>query len=513
MRKKKKGQKSMKYQIKRVYGREVLDSRGNPTVEAIVMLEDGTVGRGIAPSGASTGTFEALELRDGGARYGGKGVQKAVCHVNTLLNKVLAGMNAEEYVSVDQAMIDADGTADKSTIGANAILAVSLANVHAVAKAKKQPIFRFLNESLLDTAITGKRFEKYWKDVERKINFMMPRPMMNILNGGAHAKNCLDFQEFMVVPITASGEFREALRIGTEVYHSLKKVLEEKGLSTAVGDEGGFAPEIGDAKSALKLLMAAVEKAGYVPGKDVKFAMDAAASELYNKEADMYFFPGETRWNEQKKSQQVISEESFLVKEVGCQCEGIEMKDCTQTYANTIDEAGPTHGTYGVNNWVKMPDTQEVSVKRSRQEMIAYYKELVEEYPLISIEDGLDQEDWEGWKELTAALGKKVQLVGDDLFVTNTKRLQKGIAEGCGNAILIKPNQIGTLMETIEAILLARQAGYQAVISHRSGETEDTTIADIAVALGTGQIKTGAPCRSERVAKYNRLLRIEDTLS
>lgn len=425
-----------------VVGREVLDSRGNPTVEAEVVLADGTKGRGISPSGASTGTFEALELRDQDPhRYQGKGVKKAVNYVNTIIAEAVCGMDASDIYGIDQAMRTADGTKDKSHLGANAILAVSLAAANAAAASMDLPLYCFLGGR------SGTR---------------LPVPMMNILNGGVHAKNNLDFQEFMIVPL-AAGSFREALRMGTEVYHSLKGVLEEKGLSTAVGDEGGFAPDLADAFEALDLLMEAVRKTGYAAGKDISFAMDAAASELYQPDSAMYFFPGESR----------------------ARCESPR---------------------------AAQPDTVCTQISRSVEEMIAYYEELVEKYPLISIEDPLNQEDWDGWKRMTERLGGRVQLVGDDLFVTNKVRLSRGIQEHCANSILIKPNQIGSLSETMETIKLAKRAGYTAIASHRSGETEDTAIADLAVAFNTGQIKTGAPCRSERTAKYNRLLRIEDEL-
>lgn len=413
-----------------VTGREILDSRGNPTVEAEVKLVNGAVGTGIAPSGASTGEFEALELRDGDMnRYGGKGVLKAVNNINTTINELLKGMDADDIYEIDRKMIKADGTADKSSLGANAILAVSIACARAAADGLQIPLYKYIG------GVTGRK---------------LPVPMMNIINGGAHAGNCLDFQEFMIMPVKACC-FKEALRIGTEVYHSLAKVLKERNLSTTVGDEGGFAPEVADAYEALDLLTDAVRKAGYTPGEDICFAMDAAASELYNAETGMYHFEGESR-------------------------------------------------------------AKNTNVVRSSLELIDYYKKLTEIYPLISIEDPLDEEDFHGWKGITDLLGDKIKLVGDDLFVTNTERLKMGISKGLANAILIKLNQIGTVSETIEAVKLAHESGYQAIVSHRSGETEDTTIADLAVALNAGRIKTGAPCRSERVAKYNRLLRIEEQL-
>lgn len=413
-----------------VTGREILDSRGNPTVEAEVKLVNGAVGTGIAPSGASTGEFEALELRDGDMnRYGGKGVLKAVNNINTTINELLKGMDADDIYEIDRKMIKADGTADKSSLGANAILAVSIACARAAADGLQIPLYKYIG------GVTGRK---------------LPVPMMNIINGGAHAGNCLDFQEFMIMPVKACC-FKEALRIGTEVYHSLAKVLKERNLSTTVGDEGGFAPEVADAYEALDLLTDAVRKAGYTPGEDICFAMDAAASEVYNAETGMYHFEGESR-------------------------------------------------------------AKNTNVVRSSLELIDYYKKLTEIYPLISIEDPLDEEDFHGWKGITDLLGDKIKLVGDDLFVTNTERLKMGISKGLANAILIKLNQIGTVSETIEAVKLAHESGYQAIVSHRSGETEDTTIADLAVALNAGRIKTGAPCRSERVAKYNRLLRIEEQL-
>ena len=415
--------KSLK--IEEVKGREILDSRGNPTVEAEVVLAGGVVGRGMAPSGASTGEFEALELRDGDkARYLGKGVQKAVENINTVINDTLKGMDASDTYAVDKAMIDADGTKDKSRLGANAILAVSIACARAAANALEIPLYRFFG------GVSGNR---------------LPVPMMNIINGGCHALSSgLDVQEFMIMPVGASS-FKECLRWCAEVFHALAAILKERGLATSVGDEGGFAPALKSDEEAIETILEAVKKAGYEPGRDFKIAMDAASSE----------------W-----------------------------------------KTG-TKGEY------KLPKAGTVFTSK---ELIAHWKALVEKYPIISIEDALDEEDWEGWKHMTAELGDKVQLVGDDLFVTNTKRLQKGIDLSCGNAILIKLNQIGSVSETLEAIKLAHEAGYCAITSHRSGETEDTTIADLAVALNTCQIKTGAPSRSERVAKYNQLLRIEEEL-
>lgn len=424
-------------EIEKVVGREILDSRGNPTVEAEVYLVDGTVGRGTVPSGASTGEFEALELRDDDKnRYLGKGVRKAVQNINTIINEALKGMDSSDIYAIDKAMMAADGTKEKSRLGANAILAVSIATARAAATSLDLPLYRFLG------GISGNR---------------LPVPMMNIVNGGQHSRNSLDFQEFMILPVSACC-FKEALRMGTEVYHSLAKVLNEKGLSTAVGDEGGFAPDVRNEEEVLELLVEAVRKAGYESGKDICFALDVAASE---------FKP--------KNSSDMMTAEHRI----------------TGNFSYHLPKSG--------------------KVYRS-DEMIENYRSMVEKYPIISIEDPLDEEDWEGWKKITKELGDKVQLVGDDLFVTNTERLSKGIEQGCGNSILIKLNQIGSVSETLEAIKMAHKAGYTAIASHRSGETEDTTIADLAVALNCGQIKTGAPCRSERVAKYNQLLRIEEAL-
>ena len=410
--------------IEKVIGREIIDSRGNPTVEAEVYLLDGTVGRGAAPSGASTGEFEALELRDGDkSRFGGKGVTKAVENINTVINDALKGVDASDIYAVDAAMIAADGTKDKSNLGANAILAISIASARAAANALEIPLYRFLG------GVNGNR---------------LPVPMMNILNGGAHAANTVDVQEFMIMPVGAPS-FKEALRWCAEVFHALAALLKSKGLATSVGDEGGFAPDLASDEEAIQYILDAVKDAGYEPGKDFMIAMDAASSE----------------WKGEKKGEYVL----------------------------------PKAGT-----------------KFTSEELIEHWKKLVDRYPIISIEDALDEEDWEGWQKLTAELGDKVQLVGDDLFVTNTERLSKGIELGCGNSILIKLNQIGSVSETLEAIKMAHKAGYTAISSHRSGETEDTTIADLAVALNTCQIKTGAPSRSERVAKYNQLLRIEEEL-
>ena len=411
-------------EIEKVVGREIIDSRGNPTVEAEVYLADGTVGRGAAPSGASTGEFEALELRDGNKdRFGGKGVSKAVGNINTTINEALKGIDASDIYAVDGAMLAADGTKDKSNLGANAILAVSIAAVRAAATALQIPLYRLLG------GVNGNR---------------LPVPMMNILNGGAHAANTVDVQEFMIMPAGAPS-FKEGLRWCTEVFHALAALLKERGLATSVGDEGGFAPDLGSDEEAIECILEAVEKAGYKPGEDFVLAMDAASSEWKSATKGEYLLPKSGR-------------------------------------------------------------------KFTSAELIEHWKQLCEKYPIYSIEDGLDEEDWEGWQQLTKELGDTVQLVGDDLFVTNTERLSKGIKRGCGNSIIIKLNQIGSVSETLEAIKMAHNAGYTAVTSHRSGETEDTTIADLAVALNTCQIKTGAPSRSERVAKYNQLLRIEEQL-
>ena len=410
-----------------VYAREVLDSRANPTVEVEVIVEGGYMGRAAVPSGASTGALEAVELRDGGDRYVGKGVQNAVDNVNNIIAEEIIGMNALDQVAIDKKMIELDGTHNKGKLGANAILGVSMAVAKAAAEALGLSLYQYLG------------------GVNAKV---MPVPMMNILNGGEHADNTVDLQEFMIMPVGATS-FKQALQMCAEVYHNLKKVLNEKGLSTAVGDEGGFAPDLASSEEAIQVIMDAVERAGYKPGDDIRIAIDAAASELYKD--GKYYFPGESKM------------------------------------------AGK-------------------EVVRTPEEMVAYYEDLVNKFPIISLEDGLDEEDWEGWKLLTEKLGKRIQLVGDDLFVTNTERLSKGIELGVANSILIKVNQIGTLTETFNAIEMANRAGYTAVVSHRSGETEDATIADIVVAVNAGQIKTGAPCRSDRVAKYNQLLRIEEEL-
>ncbi len=407
-----------------VYGREVLDSRGNPTVEVEVTLDDGSVGRAMVPSGASTGAFEAVELRDGDPeRYLGKGTLKAVSHVNEEIADVLVGFEADDQRAVDYEMIEADGTDNKGKFGANAILGASLATARAAAESAELPLYKYVGG----------------------VNaYQLPTPMMNILNGGAHADNNVDFQEFMIMPVGAP-TFAEALRWCAEIYHTLKKVLHDAGLGGGVGDEGGFAPNFTTNKEPLDYIVKACEAAGYVPGKDILFAMDPASTEFYNAETGKYVLAGENR-------------------------------------------------------------------ELTSAEMVDYWEALVNEYPIVSIEDGMAEEDWDGWKALTDRIGKKVQLVGDDLFVTNSKRLAKGIELGCANAILVKVNQIGSLTETLEAIQMAKQAGYACVMSHRSGETEDTTIADLSVACNTGQIKTGAPCRSDRVAKYNQLLRIEEEL-
>lgn len=416
-----------------VHGREILDSRGNPTVEAevTVQAQDGNlfVGRAAVPSGASTGRFEAVELRDGEPRYFGLGVRHAVENIEGKIKPILLEKNALEQTMIDNLLVEADGTDNKANLGANATLGVSLACARAAAEALHLPLYRYLG------GIHTRQ---------------MPIPMMNILNGGKHAANTVDFQEFMIMPVSA-GSFREALRICAEVYHNLKKILEDRGLSTGVGDEGGFAPDLPDAEAVLDLIMEAVKAAGYVPGEDIRIALDVASSELFNEKTGMYHFPGES-------------------------------------------------------------SLKKTDVVRDTNEMIAYYETLLAKYPIVSIEDGLAEDDWDGFKQLTERLGEKLQLVGDDLFVTNVKRLDAGIRLNVANAILVKVNQIGTLSEAFDAVEMAQKNGYNAIISHRSGETEDTVIADIAVALNAGQIKTGAPCRSDRVAKYNRLLKIEEEL-
>ncbi len=410
--------------IEDVIAREVLDSRGNPTVEVEVYLEDGSMGRAIVPSGASTGAFEAVELRDGDdSRYLGKGVTQAVDNVNDIIADEVIGLDPFDQIGLDKLLIELDGTPNKGKLGANAILGVSLAVARAAAESLGLPLFQYIG------GVNGK---------------VLPVPMMNILNGGKHADNNVDIQEFMIMPVGA-GSFREALRMCAEVFHNLRKVLKGKGLNTAVGDEGGFAPDLASNADAIANIMEAIEKAGYKPGEDIRIAMDVAATEMYDAETKIYDLAGE-------------------------------------------------------------------GVKKTAEEMVAYYEELCDKYPIISIEDGLAEEDWEGWALMTEKLGNRIQLVGDDLFVTNTERLNKGIRLGVANSILIKLNQIGTLTETLDAIEMAKQAGYTAVVSHRSGESEDVTIADLVVALNAGQIKTGAPSRTDRVAKYNQLLRLEELL-
>ena len=417
------------FDIASVKGREILDSRGNPTVEAEVILENGAVGCACVPSGASTGKFEAVELRDQEERYGGKGVRKAAEHVGTILAEAVLFEDARDQRQIDRLLREADGTDNKSRLGANAILGVSLAAARAAAAGLHIPLYRYLG------------------GVQASL---LPTPMMNILNGGVHAENTVDFQEFMIMP-TGAETFSQGLQMCAEVYHTLKKLLSRGGYSTAVGDEGGFAPNLKNTGEVLTYLTEAVKAAGYQPGRDISIAMDAAASELYDASTGTYYFPGESR---------MVGRE----------------------------------------------------VHRTSRELMDYYRSLLDSFPICSIEDGLDEEDWDGWAALTAELGKRVQLVGDDLFVTNTGRLSRGIREHAANAILIKVNQIGTLTESLEAIAMAKRAGYATVISHRSGETEDAFIADLAVAVNAGQIKTGAPCRSERTSKYNQLLRIEENL-
>lgn len=420
--------------IVEVHAREILDSRGNPTVEAEVTVEkepggERITGRAAVPSGASTGRFEAVELRDGETRYFGLGTMKAVNNVNTKIREALLGMNALDQGLIDRILIDQDGTENKSNLGANATLGVSMACAKVSSLALQIPLYRYLGGAHTR---------------------LLPVPMMNILNGGKHADNTVDFQEFMIMPVQAES-FADGLRICAEIYHNLKQICNQKGLSTGVGDEGGFAPSLADAEEVLSLIVDSIKAAGYAPGQDIKIAMDAAASELYDETTDTYYFPGESRMRNQE-------------------------------------------------------------IRRSASEMVAYYEKLVERFPIISIEDGLFEDDWDGWQLLTQTLGEKIQLVGDDLFVTNTKRLDAGIKLQAANAILVKVNQIGTVSEAMEAIEMAHKNGYKTVISHRSGETEDTFIADLAVAVNAGQIKTGAPCRSDRIAKYNQLLRIEEEL-
>lgn len=421
-------------QITNIHGREILDSRGNPTVEAEITLIDNLTGKRYAgkaavPSGASTGKFEAVELRDGETRYFGLGVRKAVSNINTKIKEAIYGKNGLNQIEIDRILMETDGTDNKGNLGANATLAVSMAVARAAAASLQIPLYQYL----------GGAYTR-----------LMPVPMMNILNGGKHAANTVDFQEFMIMPVQAES-FADGLRICAEIYHFLNKILEEKHLATSVGDEGGFAPDLPDAEAVLDLIVAAIEKSKYLPGQDIKIALDVASSELYNEKTGMYHFPGES---------------SLKGKEI----------------------------------------------VRDTSEMIAYYEDLISRYPILSIEDGLAEDDWDGWKALTDRIGDKIQLVGDDLFVTNAKRLDAGIKLHVANAILVKVNQIGTVSEAMEAIEMAQKNGYKAVISHRSGETEDTFIADLAVAVNAGQIKTGAPCRSDRVAKYNQLLRIEEEL-
>ncbi len=412
-----------------VRGREILDSRGNPTVEAEVVVEGSITGRAAVPSGASTGRFEAVELRDGETRYFGLGVKNAVKNINTKLRDALVGKNVMDQGMIDRILVETDGTDNKGNLGANATLGVSMACARAAAEALEMSLYRYLGGAHTR---------------------LLPVPMMNILNGGKHAANTVDFQEFMIMPVQAES-FAQGMRICAEIYHNLKKILNDRGLSTGVGDEGGFAPDLPDAEAVLSLIVEAIETSKYIPGQDIKIALDVASSELYNEKTGMYHFPGESRL----KGSEVV---------------------------------------------------------RDTAEMISYYEDLIEKFPVISIEDGLAEDDWDGWKELTRRLGGKIQLVGDDLFVTNTKRLDAGIKLQVANAILVKVNQIGTVSEAMEAIEMAHKNAYRAVISHRSGETEDTFIADLAVAVNAGQIKTGAPCRSDRVAKYNQLLRIEEEL-
>lgn len=413
-----------------VYAREILDSRGNPTIEVEVLAGEESCGRASVPSGASTGQFEAVELRDNEKRYGGLGVERAVDHVNSRIASTVIGMNVYDQAGIDAALLKLDGTENKSNLGANAMLGVSMAAARAAATSLKVPLYSYLGGT------NAKR---------------MPVPMMNIMNGGKHADNTIDIQEFMIMP-TGACCFREGLRMCAEIYHTLKGILKREGLSTAVGDEGGFAPNLPDAREVLRFIVRAIEEAGYKPGGDVSLALDVAASELYDKNFKKYVFEGESKMQGNK-------------------------------------------------------------VIRSVEELIDYYEELIEEFPIVSIEDPLDEEDWDGWELLTTRLGLHIQLVGDDLFVTNTKRLGKGIEREVANAILIKVNQIGTITEAFDAVEMAKKAGYRTIVSHRSGETADTIIADIAVAVGAGQIKTGAPCRAERVEKYNQLLRIEERLA
>lgn len=451
---------SMKLRIVNVHAREILDSRGNPTLEAEVTVEKETggrqyVGRASVPSGASTGQFEAVELRDGETRYFGLGTTRAVQNVNTKIREALMGENALDQGEIDRILIAQDGTENKGNLGANAMLGVSMACARVSAEVLELPLYRYL----------GGAYTR-----------LLPVPMMNILNGGRHADNTVDFQEFMIMPIRAES-FAEGLRICAEIYHNLKKICNDRGLSTGVGDEGGFAPSLPDAFAVLDLIMESIRAAGYTPGEDIRIALDVAASELYHEQDGNYHFPGET-----------------AQKYAGEKVRGSQVTECYEAGEGFSD------------------DSQEQEIVRTAKEMVAYYEKLVERYPIISIEDGLAEDDWDGWQMLTRQLGDRIQLVGDDLFVTNTRRLDAGIKLHAANAILIKVNQIGTVTEAMDAIEMAQKNGYRAVISHRSGETEDTFIADLAVAVNAGQIKTGAPCRSDRVAKYNRLLRIEEEL-
>ncbi len=451
---------AMKLRIVDVHAREILDSRGNPTVEAEVTVEKEVggsqyVGRAAVPSGASTGRFEAVELRDGETRYFGLGTTKAVNNVNTKIREALMGANAFDQGLIDRILIDLDGTDNKSNLGANAMLGVSMACAKVCAEAMGIPLYRYL----------GGAYTR-----------LLPVPMMNILNGGKHADNTVDFQEFMIMPVQAES-FGDGLRICAEIYHNLKKICNDRGLSTGVGDEGGFAPSLPDAFAVLDLIVESIKAAGYTPGQDIKIALDVAASELYSEADGVYHFPGETELKRKRNK--------------------VRGSRVTECYEAGVEFAG---------------QAEQEEITRSTEEMVAYYEELVERYPIISIEDGLAEDDWDGWQMMTKKLGDRIQLVGDDLFVTNTKRLDAGIKLHVANAILVKVNQIGTVSEAMDAIEMAQKNGYRAVISHRSGETEDTFIADLSVAVNAGQIKTGAPCRSDRVAKYNQLLRIEEDL-
>ncbi|MCM1105153.1 MAG: enolase [Clostridium sp.] len=509
---------SLRLRITDVHAREILDSRGNPTVEAEVIVETETtgkktIGRASVPSGASTGRFEAVELRDGEERYFGLGTRKAVNNVNTKIREALIGLNALDQQMIDHVLIEQDGTENKGNLGANATLGVSMACARACALALEQPLYRYLGGVNTKT---------------------MPVPMMNILNGGVHADNTVDFQEFMIMPVNAVS-FSDGLRICAEIYHNLKQICKKKGLSTGVGDEGGFAPSLKDADAVLALIMEAVKAAGYEPGSDIRIALDVAASELYQEDSGMYYFPGESALLRAERQQgiQPIPDGAYEAGVCGCGTDADASCGCGET-ASGADAAGSGisgsngagsgrngvggsngAGNAGVGNAVctcSEPDTKEYCVLRSTDEMIAMYEALCDKYPIISIEDGLNEDDWEGWKKLTERLGGRIQLVGDDLFVTNVKRLAAGIKLHVANAILVKVNQIGTVTEALAAIEMAQRNGYRAVISHRSGETEDAFIADLAVAVNAGQIKTGAPCRTDRVSKYNQLLRIEEEL-